>query len=233
MCNVLFSRNTDQIVKAVDQTYVKLRELCNAVLPSTRQCTESETFSSLDLTMDDAIWILSHLRELFSTSDNDEQKRLMTMLPSTWGRHRIANWSSGTRHQARKSLELRTTSGILSYPEDRRGNKPLDNETEKVVLDFYISDEISRETSSKKEVIHPPPNRTPTPLRFLHMTVAETFEHFKTKYPDVEIARSKFFSLRPIWVKERTPHETCLCIYHENADLLLQVNKFASFLLNL
>jgi hypothetical protein len=79
MCHVLFSRNTDQIVKAVDQTYVKLRELSNAVLPFARRSTEPETFSSLDLTMDDAIWILSHLRELFYTSDNDEQKRLMTM----------------------------------------------------------------------------------------------------------------------------------------------------------
>lgn len=74
MFNVLFSRNTDQIVKAVDQTYVKLRELSNAVLPFAPCSTEPETFSSLDLTIDDAIWILSHLRELFSTSDNDEQK---------------------------------------------------------------------------------------------------------------------------------------------------------------
>ena len=101
----------------------------------------------------------------------------------------LAPWSSGTRQQARKSLELRANSEILSYPEDRRGNKSLDNQTEKLVLDFYISDEISRETSFKKEVIHPSPNRTRIPLRFLHMTVAETFQHFKTKYPDTKIAR--------------------------------------------
>ena len=24
-------------------------------------------------------------------------------------------------------------------------------------------------------------------------------------------------------MREKTPHETCVCIYHENADLLLQV----------
>ncbi|CAF3374095.1 unnamed protein product [Rotaria sp. Silwood2] len=28
------------------------------------------------------------------------------------------------------------------------------------------------------------------------------------KYPNMEIGRSKFFSLRPTWVRERTPHES-------------------------
>ena len=32
MCNFLFSGNIDRIIKAVDQIYVKLRELSSAVL---------------------------------------------------------------------------------------------------------------------------------------------------------------------------------------------------------
>ena len=118
---------------------------------------------------------------------------------------------------------LRTSSSILSYPEDRRGNKPLDNQIELLVQKFYTSDEISLETSYKNQVIRPPPSRNPIALRFLHLTIGETFEQFKLKYPDIEISRSKFFSLRPAWVREKTPHETCVRIYHENADLLLQV----------
>ena len=88
---------------------------------------------------------------------------------------------------------------------------------------FYTSDEISGETSYKKQVICPSPSRNPNALRFLHLTIGETFEQFKLKYPGIEISRSKFFSLRPAWVREKTPHEPCVCIYHENADLLLQV----------
>ena len=171
--------------------------------------------SSLDLSIDDAIWILDSLRELFSISDNNEQQRLMTMLPPEWGRDRISNWFRGSQHHARQSIELRTTTGDFSRPEDRRGNKPLDNQIELAVYDFYTSDEISRETSYKKQVIHPPPFKTPVSLRFLHLTIGETFEQFKMKYPSMEISRSKFFSLRPTWVRERTPHESCVHLSRE------------------
>jgi hypothetical protein len=111
--------------------------------------------------MDDAVWILYRLRELYRISSNDEKQRLMTMLPPTWGRNRIANWFDGSEHHARQSIELRTTNGVLSHPADRRGNKPLDSQIELTVFNLYTSDEISRETSYKKEVIHSPPSRTP------------------------------------------------------------------------
>ena len=50
------------------------------------------------------------------------------------------------------------------------------------------------------------------------------------KYPNIELSRSKFFSLRPKWVRERTPQESCLCIHHENADLLLQASNLLCFI---
>lgn len=226
---VCFSRHTNRISHRVDETYIKLQELSNILLPPPRRSNEPETLSALDLSMNDAVWILYRLRELYSINDNNEKQRLMTMLPPTWGRDRIANWFDSSGHHARQSIELRTTTGVLSYPEDRRGNRPLDNQVEMTIHNFYTSDETSRETSYKKEVIHPPPSRNPIPLRFLHVTIGETFEQFKVKYPNLEIGRSKFFSLRPAWVRERTPHESCLCIYHENANLVLQVSNSSYF----
>ena len=217
------SRNRKKVSNAVEQMYFKLRQWSSTLSPSSRCTEEPETFYSLDLSIDDATWILYRPRELFNISVSIEQQRLMTILPPDWGRDRISYWFGGTQHQARNSIKLRTSSGILSYPEDRRGNKPLDNQIELLVQKFYTSDEISRETSYKKQVIRPPPSRNPIALRFLHLTIGETFEQFKLKYPDIEISPSKFFSLRPAWVREKTPHETCVCIYHENADLLLQV----------
>ncbi|CAF4708967.1 unnamed protein product [Rotaria sp. Silwood2] len=190
-------RNTKQIANAVDETYFKLKEFSNILLPRSRHNNEPRTLSSLDLSTDDAIWILDSLRELFSISDNNEQQRLMTMLPPEWGRYRISNWFR-----------------------DRRGNKPLDNQIELAVYNFYTSDEVSRETSYKKQVIHPPPFRTPVPLRFLHLTIGETFEQFKMKYPNMEISRSKLFSLRPTWVRERTPHESS----HHHQDFQIEAS---------
>lgn len=218
-----YSRNSKQISNAIDETYFKLREWSNMFVPATRRDEKLETFHSLNVSIDDAAWILNHLRELFNISNSEEQQRLMTMLPPDWGRDRIANWFGGSEHQARQSIKLRTTGGVFSKPEDQRGNKSLDEQTEVAVHNFYISDEVSRETSYKKQVIHPPPSRKPVPLRFLHSNIGETFQQFKLKYPNMEISRSKFFSLRPVWVREQTTHESCMCIYHENADLVLQV----------
>ncbi|CAF4717062.1 unnamed protein product, partial [Rotaria sp. Silwood2] len=159
--------------------------------------------------------------------EQEVSQRLMTMLPPDWGRDRIANWFGGSQHQARQSIELRTTDGVFSKPEDRRGNKSLDGQIELAVHNFYTSDEVSRKTSYKKQFIHPPPSRKPVPLRFLHSNIGETFQQFKLKYSNMEISRSKFFSLRPVWVREQTTHESCMCIYHENADLVLQYqNRF-------
>jgi hypothetical protein len=113
--NVFFySRNTDQISNAIDETYFKLQDLSNILLPCPRRIEEPETLFSLDLSMDDAVWILQHLRKLFNISNYDEQHQLMTMLPPTWGRDRIANWFSGSRHQARQSIELRSNTGVFS-----------------------------------------------------------------------------------------------------------------------
>ncbi|CAF4309691.1 unnamed protein product, partial [Rotaria sp. Silwood2] len=189
----------NQISNAVDEAYFELREWSNTLLPSSHRNEEPEMLSSLNLSIDDAAWILYRLRELYTISNNEEKQRIMTMLPPIWGRDRIANWLDGSEHHARQSIQLRSTTGVLSNSEDRRGNKPLDSQIELAVYNFYTSDEISRETSYKKQGIHSSPLRTPIPIRFLHLTIGKTFEQFKMKYPNMELSRSKFFSLRPQW----------------------------------
>ena len=177
----------------MEQTYLKLQHWSSTLSSPSRFTEDPEMFYSLGLSIDDATWILYRLRELFNISDSVEQQRLMTILPPDWGRDCISNRFGGTQHQAHNSIKLRTSSGILSYPEDRRGNKSFDNLIELLVQKFYTSDEISRETSYKKQVIHLLPSRNPIALHFLHLTIGETFEQFKLKYPDIEISQSKFF----------------------------------------
>jgi hypothetical protein len=218
----------------VDEVHSKLKDLSNILLPPSRRVEKPETLSLLDLSIDDAVYILQHLRKYFFISSQEEQQRLLTMLPPSWGRDRSSNWFGSSNYQARCSIALRSNTGIFSNAMDHRGNKSLDSETELMVYNFYTSDDNSRETSYKKQVIHALQSRDPIPLRFLHLTIGETFERFKLIYPDANISRSKFFSLRPIWVKEKTPHESCLCLHHANTGLLLQVSEsfFLKFHLN-
>ncbi|CAF1537532.1 unnamed protein product, partial [Rotaria sordida] len=228
-CDILFcSRKTNQISDSVNEAYLKLKEWSNILLQPSHRSKQPDTLSSLDLSMDETVWILQHLRDLFAISSEHEQKRLMTMMPSTWGRDRIAKWFGSTPHQARQSIKLKSDAGIFSSFEDQRGNKPLDNEVQLMVHNFYTSDEVSRETSCKKQVIHPQPSRDPIPLRFLHLTIGETLEQFKTMYPTIKIGRSKFFALRPVWVRERTPHENyrynLYNLAHHHADFNIQAS---------
>lgn len=215
-------RNSYQIEKKVEEVYFKLKEWSHILSSYSSENQELLALSSLDLSIDEAVAILVNLRKVFDDSNQQEQEKLLTMLPSTWGRERTAKWFGSSKHQARKSIALKVYSDTASFSEDRRGNKPLDDQTVAMIQQFYTSDDVSRETSNKKQVVRPPPSRDPVALRFLHLTVGETFEKFKTLHPDIKIGRSKFFSLKPSWVRDRTPHKNCLCIQHANADLLLQ-----------
>lgn len=209
----------------MDEASVKLKDFANDLLPHPHRIKSSDTFSSLDISIDDGVHILQNLREFFGICSHKDKQKLLTMLPSTWGRDRVSNWFGSTEHQARCSLNIKLTSGMFSNATANRGNKALNDEIEQLVRNFYISDDNSRETSNKKEIIYLRPSKTPMPMRFLHLTIGETYEKFKQKHADIKIGRSKFCALRPVWVREKSTHENCLCLQHANIDLLIQVSS--------
>ena len=124
-------------------------------------------------------------------------------------------------NQARRSLVLRKNDGILAYPQCLRGsNRPLSNSTIDLVIKFYCEDGISRVSSNSKDTIKI--NGQSVEVRFLEMTVLDAYQTFNERHPDT-VSRSTFNALRPREVKTATPHDTCMCIIHENMDLLLKV----------
>ena len=124
------------------------------------------------------------------------------------------------QNEARRSLILKNNQGILAYPQCLRGNLPLSDETFDAVVKFHSEDSISRMSSNAKDTILI--NKQPVPIRFMEMTVLDAYQLFNERHPRA-IARSTFHSLRPREVKIASPHETCMCIIHENMDLLLKV----------
>ena len=88
------------------------------------------------------------------------------------------------------------------------------------VAKFYCEDEISRTSSNSKDTIKI--NMQPVAVRFLETTVLDAYRIFNERFPRA-VARSTFTVLRPREVKIATPHDTCMCIIHENMDLLLKV----------
>ena len=88
------------------------------------------------------------------------------------------------------------------------------------VVRFYSEDGISRVSSNSKDAIQI--KKQPVAVRFMEMTVLDAFRIFNDRFP-AAVARSTFYSLRPREVKISAPHETCMCIIHENMDLLVKV----------
>lgn len=88
------------------------------------------------------------------------------------------------------------------------------------MVNFYREDGISRTSSNSKDTIKI--NEQPVAIRFLEMTILDAYQIFNERHPDT-VSRSTFNALRPREVKTATPHDTCMCIIHENMDLLLKV----------
>ena len=109
---------------------------------------------------------------------------------------------------------------MLAYPQCLRGNVPLSDATIDTVFKFYCEDGISRVSSNSKDTMKI--NGQAVAVRFMEMTVLDAYRVFNERFPGA-VASSTFYALRPREVKTETPHDTCMCIIHENMDLLLKV----------
>jgi hypothetical protein len=229
----------------VDEVYRKLNRLCD-VLDGKSQLSNDP--NPHELTIYESNELLSGLKKLYVDSGADERVRLMTIAPKDWGRQKIAKWCvfyplfaqyirifsinftknffplirfQSKPNQARRSLVLRKNNGILAYPQCLRGtNRALSDSTIDDVVKFYREDGISRTSSNSKDTIKI--NGQSVAVRFLEMTLLDAYQIFNEQHPGL-VARSTFNALRPRDVKTATPHDTCVCIIHENIDLLLKV----------
>lgn len=216
-------RNTLQTQQKVDKMYTVLQEMVNCLTNNENRRHLIDGFISLELSIAEIDDFLYRLRSLVSTSSYHDQVMLLQTSPITWGWKKIEKFFQCTEHQGRQAIRQRTQHGDFTKPVDERGNKALDPAVSQLVVEFYLDDEISRQSSYTKDARKLTKDIVVV-IRYLTMSVGETFKLFQSKYPNLSIARSKFYSLRPTWVREDCPHEVCMCVYHQNADLLLKVS---------
>ena len=98
------------------------------------------------------------------------------------------------------------------------------------VIAFYQEDGISSMSANSKDILRI--NQKAESVRFMEMTVLDAFRKFVRRNPGL-VGSSVFYSPQPRNVKITSPHETCMCIYHENMHLLLKVREiYDAWLLN-
>ena len=196
-----------------------MRRLCSSLINQDENSKKSENFK---LSASDSHALIEGLQTLFKFSSDSEKIRLLTIAPVSWGRNAIVNFFKCTQHQARAAIDLRFTNGILAFPTSSRGNQPVDPDIIKQVINYYRNDSTSRPSPNRKDVVLI--NGTPVGKRFMQITIAEAFHLFSVENPSLKIGKSKFYELRPKDVKLESPHDVCLCIYHENMSLLVKVS---------
>ncbi|CAF4747989.1 unnamed protein product, partial [Rotaria sp. Silwood2] len=173
-----------------------------------------------ELLVEESNNLLTGLKNLFNESYASEQVRLLTIAPKAWGREKIRKWFGSSEHQARESLTLRQNEGILAVPQYFKGNTPISNDTITTIVNFYREDGTSRMSSNSKNTIQI--NQNTVPIRYMEMSILDAFRIFDERFPGL-VGRTTFYSSRPRDIKILSPHDTCMCIIHENMNLLIKV----------
>ncbi|CAF3856989.1 unnamed protein product [Rotaria sp. Silwood1] len=215
-------RNSDILYSQVNRACEFLQSMRDNLLNDKKEKEELPAGNELlSLTFSEKNELINGLKNLYHVSNKQEQVRLLTIAPTDWGRQRLQKFFDSSERQARRSLQIRASKGVLASPEDLRGNKSLDTAVADAVIKFYEEDWISRVSTDKSDVLLI--KTQPVAKRFMLLTMGEAFEEFKIKFPQYVIGKSKFYDLRPRYVQPTCFHDTCCCMYHENFDLLLKV----------
>lgn len=137
----------------------------------------------------------------------------------------------------RKDLSDGTaTTGIQKR---RQGKPTVDNEIESRVIEFYNSEENSRQLPGKKDtksVVQPDGTRKLVQKKLVLSNLQELYQSFKEKYPLDKIGFTKFTLLRPkhcVLAGSSGTHTTCVCTLHENVKLMLQGANYSLLLMYL
>ncbi len=116
----------------------------------------------------------------------------------------------------------------VKLPRTRKvGSVSLSEETKSMVINFYLSDSISRQCPGKSGwvvVRNDNGSKEKKQKRHMVLTLSESYKLFRTDYPVANIGKSSFAALRPkhVLLVSNMPHNVSGCRYHNNVILLLE-----------
>lgn len=177
--------------------------------------------------------ILNQLKEKFNSPSSSPSIKTMilTIAPKSWSENRLAQKIGTSRRQAKKAKQLVEVFGILTSPNPRVGRK-LPPETETLVKNHFLREDISRVMPGKKDFVSiklEDGQRTHIQKQLLMCNIDELYQKFKIEYPNVKVGLTKFFTLRPkqcVLAGDSGTH--MVCIYHQNVKLMLRGGDVAN-----
>ncbi|XP_044574327.1 uncharacterized protein LOC123258406 [Cotesia glomerata] len=184
--------------------------------------------------------MIAKVKKLYNAeSDKSIKKKLLSILPDSWEVSRIASEFNCSRkmilnlkNDISESENVDLDSGEMTTntlnPTKVPGNQPLKLDVKKLVIDFYESEENSKQLAGMKDfksVKDCDGNRTRVQKKLILCNLKELYQSFKAQYNSVAIGFSKFASLRPtycILAGSSGTHVVCVCTIHQNVKLILE-----------
>jgi hypothetical protein len=176
------------------------------------------SYSGPPVTAGDFETLLSMARTRFPGLGKREKLQMLTVKPPSWSSKQTADFFGCSLRMVKQAKLLSKNEGFLALPDKKYGNSLASDMVEKAQR-FYEEDGVSRMTSGTRDVLKGHQKRN------LLLTLKEAYALFKAENPMGKIGISSFCALRPAWCvlygNNRSPTDSCLCVYHENAKLLL------------
>ena len=92
-------------------------------------------------------------------------------------------------------LLLRRGRNVLAVPEYSLRNKPFDNDTVQLVVQFYLKDSTNCISSNTKDVLKI--KNELVPVRLMEMLIREPLRKSFDEYSNIKYGKSMFYSLEP------------------------------------
>lgn len=166
------------------------------------------------------------LKEKCSVSNKEETVKIISLLPSSWSRHKISQEFNVSERLVKLARDLEKKQGIMPDLAKRISGNVLSPETLNKVTEFYLCEENSRICPGKKDyvAVRIDGKSMHKQKQLLLCNLNELYVKFKETYPNIKIGRSKFCDLRPKWciiAGASGTHSVCVCSYHQNVKLMI------------
>lgn len=175
--------------------------------------------------------LMKEVKTRVHTSTRGEQIKLLTLVPTSWPRARVASEFGVSERQVKESRKLKMAKGILpDIPRSHKGNKCIPQKVLDAIRKFYMDGEFVRPMPGAKQVVAQrmeDGTKTFEAQRLILCNLAEFYGHFCSAHPEFasKIKLAKFCELRPKFCKTVTTtgaHSVCVCTIHQNFKFMVE-----------
>ncbi|XP_063243365.1 uncharacterized protein LOC134542780 [Bacillus rossius redtenbacheri] len=184
----------------------------------------SESDDEMPVCVNCSLWF-SNIDSALHTCNYNGKVQLLTLVPQTFSKTVLKEkLPSVSKYLIDKCRTVIKNKGIYAQPDPYSGH-PLPTQVQDLALSYYLEDskDCSRESPNKKDVIcikDGNGEKVKKVKRFMTRSIKEAYKAFKKDNPLIEISLSKFYALRPRWVKIQPEQTVCSCIYCSNMQLI-------------